>query len=321
MGIPVLGLVRRYLTELGLTPAARAALSDGGLVNDVALVGSDLDLRDGSDVTLIIRPRVGKGVAAPFARALGAMLGELGPAHGGLDIIESAQAGVVVRESRTADGAVHQHRASAGGFELISNSAAALGRVLAAIAGHAPRLDDELDFRYLLARDAGVRSDALVFMSGRFFVRLAGARQKVVRARRQLALAELETPGLAASLFSWIYGRAPDSVDQLLASGLLRQVELAHHGGEAIAWTPGAAARSSWGTPSALTPLIDLAAPTAVTPTERDAYRLWVQAHQREGGDLLDPVAVRVAPGSGASAGADALENLRLQLDARLRAR
>ena len=64
------------------------------------------------------------------------------------------------------------------------------------ITGRAPRLADELDFRYMLARDAATPADVLAFMSDRFVGEVIGPRQKVLEARRQIALAELSRPGL-----------------------------------------------------------------------------------------------------------------------------
>ena len=154
----------------------------------------------------------------------------------------------------------------------MSNSLAATGRVIDAITGRAPRLADEPDFRYMLARDAATPADVLAFMSDRFVGEVIGPRQKVLEARRQIALAELSRPGYAALLYGWMYGRMPASADELVASGLLKREELAHAGGERIDWQPGRAARSSWGAVGELTPLIDLPALAKVTPSEKAAY-------------------------------------------------
>jgi len=317
-------IAARYLTELGLPGGLReAALASGisaEVAGEVAIVGSDPYLREGSDLTLIWRPRregprvgAAAATAAPGAgagadRAWAAALADVAARHGGVVFDDRDEGGVVVHAARSADGAIRQYRASAGGFELCSNSAGAVRRVLAAIAGHAPRLGDMRAFRYLLARDAGTPADGLLFVCERFFSRVLAAPLKVLEARRQLALGELETPGLAALLFGWINGRAPASVDELVASGLLHRDELAHRGGETIAWTPGRAARSSWGTPAALTPLIDLPAPTTVTTTERDAYRIFVERHERDWRATLGSIAVRIGSTGGTGRAIDLVD-------------
>jgi hypothetical protein len=188
-----------------------------------------------------------------------------------------------------------------GGFELVSNSLGAIERVVATIKGAAPRLADEPDFRYMMARDAAVPADVLAFMSDRFVNEVIGPRQKILEARRQVALAELSRPGFAALLHGWIFGAAPAGADALVASGLLKREELAHAGGEKIAWQPGQAARSSWGRVGALTPLIDLPAPAKVTPSERDAYSMFVSGYQSYWRAYVDPIAVRISLGAGAA--------------------
>ncbi len=304
-------VVARYLTELGLPLGPRAAAVAAAVSGEVAVVGSDPYLREGSDVTLLWRARGDgrRGPAAPTGRdaggALAAALDEVAAGHGALTAGDSEAGGVVVHAVHSADGAIRRFRASAGGFELLSNSAGAVRRVLAAIGGHAPRLGDQRAFRYLLARDAATPADVLLFAGDPFVARIAGAPLAILEARRQLALGELETPGLAALLFGWMYGRAPASADELVASGLLSRDELAHASGETLAWTPGAAARSSWGTPAALTPLIDLPAPALVTATERDAYRLFVDDYERAWGANVGPLAVRLSWRGGANGPVD----------------
>lgn len=284
-------LAARYLTELGLPAGPRARALAAAITGEIAVVGSDPYLREGSDVTLIWRARAGDA-----ERALATAVAELAAGHGGVSAGDSEEGRVAVRAVRSADGTIHRYRARAGGFELLSNSAGAVRRVLAAIAGHEPRLGDQLAFRYMLARDGAAPADLLLFAGDRFIAHLVGARVQIIEARRQLALGELETPGLAALLFGWMNGRAPASVDELVASGLLARDELAHGGhGELLSWKVGTAARSSWGTPAALTPIIEFAPPALVTATERDAYRIFVEGYERDWRQNVGPFVLRVA--------------------------
>ena len=50
---------------------------------------------------------------------------------------------------------VRRHRATVDGLELVSNSAAAIFRVISAIHGKTARLSDEPDFAYMLAAQSG----------------------------------------------------------------------------------------------------------------------------------------------------------------------
>jgi hypothetical protein len=283
-------LTERYEAELGIGRGPLARRFGPDAVTDVAVVGSDPYLREGSDVTLIFRVKS----SVLFEAGLAAALGAHAQAHGALSASAAEHNGVAIKITTSADGAVHQHRARVGGFELVGNSRGAIARVIDAAAGRAPRLVDEPDFRYMLARDAGTPADALAYMSDRFVASVVGPRQKILEARRQVALAELQRPAFAALLHGWVYGRSPASTDELVASGLLRREELSHADGGAIAFAPGQAPRSAWGRPAALVPLADRPTPDKVTPSEAAAYRMFSSGYESYWRTYLDPVAVRV---------------------------
>lgn len=284
-------LAGRYETELGLARSALSRALGKEVVGQVALVGSDPYLREGSDVSVIFQVKQRALFDAGLASTLSLRLN----GHGGVARATAQYEGYDVRSVISSDGAVRQLRATVGDLEIVSNSLGAMKRILATIKGTRPRLADEKDFAYLLARDADVRADALGFLGDRFVGEVVGPRQKVLEARRQIALAELMTPGFAALLHGWMTGRSPASVDELVAAKLLGKDELAHGSGAPIAWKPGEAARSMFGTPAALTPLIDLPEPTLVTESERDAYNRFSSSYQSYWRTYIDPAALRVA--------------------------
>jgi hypothetical protein len=205
--------------------------------------------------------------------------------------------------TRSQDGEVHQPRADVGGFVLVSNSLGALKAAIDTIKGRSPALADAPDFRYMMARDADVPADVLAFMSDAFVAEVIGPRQKILEARRMFALSDLMAPGQAALLYGWMHGRTPRALEDLAAVGLLGKDELKHATGEAITWTPGNPARSSWGTVAALTPLMDLPALSKVTATERDAYRLFANSYQSNWSTYMDPACLRLTLDPSAPAG------------------
>ncbi len=284
-------LAERYEAELGIKQGPMTRLLGPAVIDDLAVVGSDPYLREGSDLTLVFRVKAKPAFEAGLATTLTVQ----GAAHGGVSVSSVERGGVTIQIATSPDGAIRRHRATVGGFELVSNSLGGLERVIAAIQKRAPCLADELDFRYMMARDAAVTADVLAFMSDRFVAEVVGPRQKILEARRQLALAELSRPGFAALLYGWLFGRAPASAAELLASGLLTRGDLAHADGETIAWTPEAGARSSWGQVGGLLPLIDRPVPAKVTAAESEAYKLFVAGYQNYWRTYIDPVAVRIA--------------------------
>jgi hypothetical protein len=284
-------LAERYQTQLGLERSELARTFGDKVVADLAVAGSDPYLGEGTDVTLLFRVK-----SKPlFDATLASALRTHGRAHGGIATREIAYHGTAIGVARAADGAVHQYRAQLGALEIVSNSEAAIKRVLDAHAGRHPSLASEPDFQYALARGAGTPADVLAFLGDRFVAEAVGPNQKILEARRQIALAELSTPAYAGLLYGWLHGQAPKSADEIVAAGWLGKDELSHRDGAAIAWRPGDAPSSSWGSPDALTPLIDLPAVVTVTAAERDAYDRFVATYQAYWKSYIDPIAIRVA--------------------------
>ncbi|HXK18953.1 MAG TPA: hypothetical protein VNG33_14175, partial [Polyangiaceae bacterium] len=281
----------RYLAELGVETGDLSRVLGPEVVSDFALAGSDPYLHEGSDVTLIFR------LKSPllFRAALLKALATHGAAHGGTQTSSFSHEGVTVEVARSPDGRVRQHHAVVGELELVSNSDAAIKRVISTILGKSPKLADEPDFQYMLARDADVPADLLAFMGDRFVENVVGPAQKIAEARRQLALSELTAPPVAALLYGWVHGKSPTDKNELLRSGLLAATELQHQSGGRIDWAPGAAPHSSWGTPAALEPLIDLPPVTRVSAVERDSYAEFARNYQLRWSQYIDPIALRLS--------------------------
>jgi hypothetical protein len=284
------GSLPRYLTELGMETGELSRVLGPEVVRDFAVTGSDPYVHEGSDVTLIFRLES----PALFHAARLKSLATYGAAHGGTQSSSFNHEGVTVEVARSPDGRVRQHRALVGDLELISNSPAAIKRVISTILGKAPKLSDEPDFRYMLARDADVPADVLGFIGDRFVEDVVGPAQKIAEARRQVALAELTAAPLSALLYGWIHGRSPTDARELVSAGLLRPTELKHLDGARIEWTPGSAPRSIWGTPAALEPLLDAPPVTRVSSAEQSSYAEFAQAYRLRWSQYVDPIALRL---------------------------
>lgn len=282
-------LAERYQSQLGLRRSGLAKLFGHTVVGQVAITGSDPYLREGSDVTLIYSVKQQAVFDHELASHLDSYKAELPELH----TVTREHGGVSISESRDPAGIVRQQRAQIGDLAIVSNSARACDRVIDAIQGKTARLSEEADLRYMLARDPGSHQ-AFAFLSDKFIAAVIGPQQKVLAARRQQALAELLTPGYAALLHGWLFGKAPASTEALVSSGLLAHDELRHADGAAITFTPGTSASSIWGRPAALTPLIDLPAVTLVSDAEKQAYEVFVVTYQQYWKQFIDPVAIRL---------------------------
>jgi hypothetical protein len=284
------GTSARYLAELGLERTELARVLGPAAIDAVAVTGSDPYVHHGTDVTLLFQ------VKAPplFESALAKALAAHAATHGATTEKTSVHEGVTIRSTRSANGRIRRERASVGGIELVSNSPGAIRRVISAALGKAPRLSDEADLHFLLARDAGQPDETFGFLSDRFVLSTIGPTQKIAAARRELALGELTTPGLASLLHGWLHGRPPADAKELVAAKLLDPSDLAHFDGKPIDWQPGRPAQSAYGRLDALEPLIDLPPVDKVTDLEQRAYEGFSQRYQWAWSEYVDPVALRI---------------------------
>lgn len=281
------GTLSRYLAELGVETGELSRVLGPEVLQDFALTGSDPYLHEGSDVTLVFRLKRPLLFRAARLKAL--------DAYGGWQRSTFSHEGVTVEVARSADGRVRQHYAVVRDLEVVSNSPAAIKRVVSTIQGKASSLAHQADFQYMLARDADVASDVLAFVGDAFVETVVGPAQKIAAARRQVALAELTGPPVAALLYGWVHGKSPRDRRELLQSGLLSPLDFKHGDGARIDWEPGGAPRSTWGTPAALEPLLDLPPVTKISTVERDSYQEFARSYRARWAQYVDPIALRLS--------------------------
>ena len=280
----------RYETQLALEQGELSRTFGPSVIDELALVGSDPYLVEGSDLTLIFRVKSG----LLFDAALLKSLSIFSATHPGGDTQKFNHEGVEVTVTRSADGQIQRHRASVDGLELVSNSPGAIRRVISAIHGKVPRLSDEPDFAYMLARDADQRAPLLGFAGDRFVESVIGPQQKIKEAERALALAELSRPGYAALLYGFLTGHSPASAKDLVHDGLLSAADL-KPGAVAAAWQPGAIAQTTRGSTLGASPLIDTPPLTMVSAAERMGYESFASEYESEWSEYIDPFAVRAS--------------------------
>ncbi len=311
-------LTQRYETQLGVVRAELAKILGPAAVGQVAAVGSDPYIREGTDITLLFEIRQATLFNAEIDRYLQQHVSRIQALGGVVKTSTRDYQGVTITSTRGSKGQLRQERATVDNVALISNSPRAIEKVLDTIAGRHARLSDSADFRYMRARDPGDHQFT-AFLSDSLIAAIIGPAQKIQASRREQALAELLVPGYAALLYGWLYGQTPESLSELFASNLLNKGELRHSNGDPIDFIPPKIAdrqippdqttRSSWGTPSTLTPIIDLPPLLTITNAEASAYRDFSRSYQNYWKRVIDPVHINldITPVPG-HAGAETLD-------------
>jgi hypothetical protein len=286
---------QRYEAQLCLPSARLAAKLDGKLLRGVAVTGSDLALREGSDVTVLFHV----SDRDAFLEGLEPYLKEARDQYGDqLQEDRRAYRKTTISSFVTPLREVSLYRAAVDDFVICSNSPAAIRRVLDTHAGRRTPLSDSLDFQYM--RTVFVRGDGdedgFAFLSDAFIRQLVGPESKIKTKRRLEALASLTLATHAALYAGAETGRLPADHKAMLAASGLRAAELEVPEGKPVFWDgkAGVARSEVYGTLRFATPLLELPL-DRVTPQEKEDYDRFREDYIRLWRRYFDPVGLRLA--------------------------
>ena len=191
------------------------------VVDNVAVTGSDLFLREGSDVTLIFRAKSAEALKARMDGFLDNALKNRKNAKKTTSKI--GQVEYVHLETPDRSLCVYSAYPSPE-LHVRSNSPAALERVLSAIEGKGvTRLGDTAEFQYIrtLMPRGAKEEDGFIYLSDPFIRRLMGPAVKLTERRRVLCYNHMRMISHAAMLYRTEQGHAPKSLDDLVKADCL----------------------------------------------------------------------------------------------------
>ncbi len=274
------------------------------VVQEVALTGSDLFWREGSDVTLLFRFRQ----PDVFKAQMELFLINAEKSVPGARRSEGEYLGVPYVQVSSPDRAVHVFSAyPAPDLHVRSNSRVALQRVIEAVrgldAGGQPvtRLGDTDEFAYirtLLPRGAA-EEDGLIYLSDPFIRRLVGPQLKLTERRRMLCYNHLRMIGHGAMLYRTQTGKAAGTLRDLVQAkcspGEFGTGKLTCPDGGSYALSPDGRTGtcSHHGHAACLTPCCEIPL-TEVTNSEAAQYRAFLQQYNQYWRTFFDPIAVRI---------------------------
>jgi hypothetical protein len=269
----------RLKTQLAIEATPQLRLFYDLVVSEAAVTGSDLFLREGSDVTLLFRfkqPEL-------FEARMNAFFANAEKAHSTVKKTMGKYLEVEYEHLETPDRELSVYSAyPAPDLHVRSNSLVALQHVLEAIQGKAAgggavrTLGDSTEFAYIrtLMPTGAKEEDGLAYLSDPFIRKLVGPQLKLTERRRMLCYNHLRMIGHAALLYRTEHGRAPESLDGLAKAGCC----------------PGDFNQGSLRCPDGgkYVPVKE------VTGSEAAEYQAFVQAYNQYWRTFFDPIALRI---------------------------
>jgi hypothetical protein len=278
----------------------------------MAITGSDLFIREGSDVTLLLHFRQnsfdGHTTESIFRHGMSGMLARAEKAHPDATRTSGKMLGVDYVHVATPDRAVCVYAAyPKPGLHVRTNSKAALQRVLEAIRGtdtagkRVKRLGETDEFKYIrtLMPQGATEEDGFVYLSDAFIRHMVSPQLKLTELRRLMAYNHLRMIGHAAQMYRTEQGKFPASLEALASAdccpGKFNEGDLRAPDGGFYTLsddgTSGLCARH--GTARFMTPCCEI--PVArVTTEEAAAYKAFVDQYNQYWRTYFDPIAIRV---------------------------
>jgi hypothetical protein len=283
--------------QLILPDSVLARALGPGVIREIALTGSDLNLRDGADITVLFEVTAEPAFRAAVDTAFDAMARQVRPHF---------RETVTYRDVRverlvTPDRRLSCHRCRLDDVFVYSNSQTAIERVIDTWRGERPALADTADFKY--ARAAvypldGAAEDGFLYFGDDFVRHFVSPAQRIKQWRRRQAATSLKMIANAALYHGWHHGPGRPTMAELIAAGALHADDLEDPLGGTFSWDAerGIATSTTCNTLAFLTPLVEHDI-EFVNQDEADVYQQFRDRYRQRWRRYFDPIAIRLTIG------------------------
>ena len=283
-------LAERYLGQMALARTELTRWLGDQVVGEIALTGSDPFFREGSDLSLILEVKN----AAALALVLDGHLKDALAARADATQEALVHRDVAIRAATTPDRELSSFRAQVGPYFVVSNSLAALRRVIDASRDAGTSMMLAPDFRYMrsLYPPTDAAEDAFVYLSDAWVRRIVGPRTKLANIRRMRCAARLQT--VQNARLAWLAERLSEpTLADLVREGYLPAHHVACPAGAAYALDKGDACCAEHRRLGFLAPLNEHEL-ISVSEDEAQGYRAFVEDYKQYWREFFDPIGIQV---------------------------
>ena len=282
------GMTERMEETLALEQSAMARLLGPTVIEDVAIIGTDIYFQDGGSFGLLFHAKNSLLLGADFMRQRAARM------KANKEVTEKKVkiAGQDVSFLSTPDGRVRSFYAADGMFHFVTRSRRLMERFLETGADETTALGALPAFRHTRHLMPVDRDDTVfVYLSEPFFDNLVNPQYRIETRRRLQAIADIELVKLAR-LAARAEGLPDDSIEKLVANGFLpAEFGLRPDGSQAVL-EDGEVIDSSRGRRGTFLPILDVRV-ESVTASEAETYQKFVDFYRGNWGNL-DPMVIGV---------------------------
>ncbi|HEX4947708.1 MAG TPA: hypothetical protein VFZ34_13645, partial [Blastocatellia bacterium] len=288
----------RIKQQLAIETSALARPLYDTVVEDIAITGSDLFVREGSDVALIFRikqPEIFKMQMDGYLNKAEKSRSEVKRTAGNYRGVDYVQLASPERDISVISAYPKPN------VHVRTNSLAAFQRIIAAMNGQAKALGATTEMAYirtLMPRGAN-EEDGFVYLSDPFIRRLVGPQLKITERRRMLCYNHLKMIGHASLLYQTEQGKKPDALATLakdncspgeFGEGILT---CPNDGKYSLSADGNTGVCSQHGQAQFLTPNIEIPV-TQVNGEEADEYKRFLDDYNQYWRMFFDPIALRL---------------------------
>lgn len=288
----------RLKRQLALETSAITRPFYDAVVEDIAITGSDLFVREGTDVSLIFRlkqPEIFKTQMDGYLSKAEKARSDVKRTTGNYLGVDYVQLASPAREISVVSAYPKPNVC------IRTNSLAALKRILAAMNGQTKPLGTTMEMAYIrtLMPRGAQEEDGFVYLSDPFIRRLVGPQLKITERRRMLCYNHLRMMGHAALFYQTEQGKKPASLailaqdncsPGLFGEGLL----VCPDGGKYSLSSDGnTGVCSHHGQAQFLTPNLEIPI-TQANGEEADEYKRFLEEYNQYWRMYFDPIALRL---------------------------
>lgn len=282
----------KYLKQLCLQTSILTRLFGDKVIEDLAIVGNDPFLHEGTDLSVIIRVKAKE----TFENQVQQYLDDAKAKWDDLVETDINYNQIDIRAAVTPDQEIASYNCYLGDYKVYSNSLDAIKKIIDTYQKNGPSMAEEDDYLYMRSVFLADRKseDAFLYLSEKFITKMVGPRWKIARQRRITCNNTLRMMNNSISFYYAEGNKEIPSLEKLITGRFLERTYLyCQDGGEYSIDTKGLPLCSKHGQLRYLTPINELL-PEKASAKEKQDYERFVTEYNRYWSKYFDPIGIRI---------------------------